>query len=235
MRQHDPPIGDADWQTEIVLKSDLFSRVEKGRARGFPDALVRRDLRGTQWWVRPLAIALMRRERRALRALGGSCPQVPRLVDGGPAGTLLRSWLPGEVMYRAPPTDRRYYADALRLLARLHRRGIAHNDLAKEPNWLVGPGGEPLLVDFQLATVHRRRGRLFRLLAREDIRHLLKHKRKYCAAHLTARQTRILASPSLPARLWRATGKQVYLFVTRRLLGWADREGAGDRGHRNPA
>jgi hypothetical protein len=26
------------------------------------------------------------------------------------------------------------------------------------------------------------------------------------------------------------TVKPVYLFVTRRLFGWADREGAGDRG-----
>jgi hypothetical protein len=26
-----------------------------------------------------------------------------------------------------------------------------------------------------------------------------------------------------------STGKPVYRFVTRRLLGWADREGAGDR------
>jgi len=26
-----------------------------------------------------------------------------------------------------------------------------------------------------------------------------------------------------------ATGKRAYLFITRRLLGWADREGAGDR------
>jgi hypothetical protein len=29
--------------------------------------------------------------------------------------------------------------------------------------------------------------------------------------------------------LWMATAKPIYRFVTRRLLGWADREGAGDR------
>jgi hypothetical protein len=46
---------------------------------------------------------------------------------------------------------------------------------------------------------------------------------------LTARERRILASPSLISRLWRATGKRLYRFITRRLLGWADREGAGDR------
>jgi len=65
--------------------------------------------------------------------------------------------------------------------------------------------------------------------AREDLRHLLKHKRTYCPDALTDRERRILASPSWIARAWRASGKRVYLFVTRRLLRWQDREGAGDR------
>jgi hypothetical protein len=104
-----------------------------------------------------------------------------------------------------------------------------HNDLAKEPNFLVTADGRPAIIDFQLAWFCPRRGRLFRLLAREDLRHLLKHKRTYCPQFLTARERRILASPSWPARIWMKTGKPVYLFVTRRLLGWRDREGAGDR------
>ena len=42
-------------------------------------------------------------------------------------------------------------------------------------------------------------------------------------------ERRILATPSWLTRAWRATGKRLYVFVTRRLLGWRDREGAGDR------
>ena len=99
----------------------------------------------------------------------------------------------------------------------------------KEPNWLVTPRGEPALVDFQLALVSSRRGRLFRTLGREDIRHLLKHKRSYCPAALTARERRILATPSALSRAWMATGKRAYTFLTRRVIGWSDREGAGDR------
>ena len=56
--------------------------------------------------------------------------------------------------------------------------------------------GLPALVDFQLALVAPRRGRAFRALAREDIRHLLKHKRSYCPERLTARERRILATPA---------------------------------------
>jgi hypothetical protein len=85
------------------------------------------------------------------------------------------------------------------------------------------------LVDFQLALISRRRGRLFRALAREDIRHLLKHKRSYCPQHLTRRELEILATPALITRAWMGSGKKLYTFVTRRVLGWADREGAGDR------
>jgi hypothetical protein len=67
------------------------------------------------------------------------------------------------------------------------------------------------------------------LLGREDIRHALKHKRYYCADQLTAREKRILDNPSLLSRAWMRTGKPVYLFITRRIFGWSDREGAGDR------
>jgi hypothetical protein len=104
-----------------------------------------------------------------------------------------------------------------------------HNDLAKEPNWLVTPAGLPALVDFQLAAQPRFRGRLFKARAHDDLRHLLKHKRSYCADRLTVRQRRVLARPSLLSAGWARSGKPVYRFVTRRLLGWSDREGAGDR------
>ena len=132
-------------------------------------------------------------------------------------------------MQRAAPTDARYFREALRLVRQLHARDVTHDDLAKEPNWLVTPNGLPALVDFQLARHAPRRDRLFRMLAHDDLRHLLKHKRTYRPDRLTARERRILASPSLLSRLWRATGKRLYRFITRRLLGWADREGAGDR------
>src|SRR5690606_26767697 len=127
------------------------------------------------------------------------------------------------------PADPDYFRRAARLLRRLHTAGVVHNDLAKEPNWLVTPKSEPALIDFQLAWFTPRRGRLFRALAREDLRHLLKHKRTYCPEHLTQRERRILEHPGLPSRLWMTIAKPLYLLVTRRLLGWTDREGAGDR------
>ncbi len=142
---------------------------------------------------------------------------------------LQRSWLPGVPLHQSGGVDRAYFREALRLLRRVHAAGVIHNDLAKEPNWLVSPDGRPELVDFQLAMRPRHRGRLFRMLARDDLRHLLKHKRTYCPEYLTTRQRAMLAQRSPIAATWARTGKPLYRFVTRRLLGWADREGAGDR------
>jgi RIO-like serine/threonine protein kinase len=211
-----------------LLKKDLFGEVRLESA-GAGRQIVR-DTACAAPPLRWLARGLMRREARALAELDG-IEGVPELIRAD-RNTLVRAYLEGAPMHHARPSDPGYFRDALRLLRRLHARGVVHNDLAKEPNLLVTAGGGPAFVDFQMAWLSRGRGRLFRILGYDDLRHLLKHKRSYCAGHLTERQRRILATPSLPSRLWMRTVKPLYLFVTRRLLGWADREGAADRGER---
>lgn len=215
------------------LKSDLFGTVTRIERPGAGIVwAVERDTQAARWWLRPLARYLAAREARVLRALAGTLG-VP-ILERYEHGVLVRSWTDGAPMHVAQPRDPLYFSRAFALLRRVHRAGVAHNDLAKEPNWLVTPHGLPALVDFQLALVSRRRGRLFRALARDDIRHLLKHKRTYCPEWLTQRERRILATPSPPSRLWMWSGKKLYTFITRRLLGWADREGAGDRDRNAP-
>ena len=190
-------------------------------------ACVRRDTAGARFWLRPLARRLAAREAAALATASG-IEGVPRLLtfDGH---RLLRGYVDGSPMHEARPRSPAYFTAALTLLRQLHRRGIAHNDVAKEANWLCTPDGRPALVDFQLAWLSARRGRVFRSLAREDIRHLLKHKRTYLPERLTARQRAMLADPSAATRVWRAAVKPCYRFVTRRLLGWEERDGPLER------
>ena len=209
-----------------LLKKDLFGEIRLTGSGN--ERQIVRDLASASGWLRWLARRLMRREARALAALSNidGVPHVVRIERD----VLVRSYIAGMPMYRARPADPAYFKAAFGLLRRLHRAGVVHNDLAKEPNLLVRNDRSPAFIDFQLAWHNPRRSRLFRLLAHEDVRHLLKHKRTYCPDRLTAREKRILANPSLPSRLWMRTIKPVYLFVTRRLLGWADREGAADRG-----
>jgi RIO-like serine/threonine protein kinase len=212
-----------DAANPILLKTDELGRIEIVERDGV--RMIRRDVRAARWWAWLAAHRAAAREARALVRLAG-IDGVPALL-GWDGCELLRSYIVGAPMQQARPRERGYYRDALRLLARLHRRGIVHNDLAKEPNWLVRADGRPALVDFQLAWTRGRRGRLFRLLAREDLRHLLKHKRTYCAEALSARQRAILDTPAPPSRLWRATGKRLYKLVARRVFGYWDNEGKG--------
>ncbi len=212
----------------VVLKSDVFGRILRASDQG--RSVVVRDTSTSVWWLRWMSRRLLQREVKALRALDGTGVS-PRLLDADHE-TATREYVVGEPLYAARIDDPAFYAAAMRALRSMHGKNVAHNDLAKEPNILATPARDPVFIDFQLATVAPRRGRLFRLLAREDIRHLLKHKRSYCPDALTSRERRILDTPSAPSRWFALSIKPVYHFVTRRILGWADREGAGDRNSR---
>ncbi|MBZ0124228.1 MAG: serine/threonine protein kinase, partial [Roseovarius sp.] len=218
----------APFEADTVLKRDAFSETVSGHLRGVPDFPVAlRRIDAGPLWARPLARWLARREVRALRAVQGieGCPVLIR----ADRSTILRSWTPGTPLHLARPADAAWYRDARRLLRQMRRAGVTHNDIAKPQNWLMTPDGRAAVIDFQLAWVHRRRGRLFRLMAREDLRHLLKQKRAYAPDLLTPAERRMLGRKALPARLWMATGKRLYNFVTRRVMNWSDGEGTGDR------
>lgn len=217
---------EARSNTVTAFKSDTFGRILLVRepCRVF----VRRDLTGVPYWLRPLAWWLARREAQALRQLDG-LPATPRLLSWN--GVCLdRSFMAGQAMYLRPPRgDLAYFRAARRLLQQVHRCGVVHNDLAKEANWLVLEDGSPGLIDFQLAVRGNPRSRWMRLLAREDLRHLLKHKRMYCLAALTPVEKRLLQRHSWMRELWFASGKPVYRFITRRVLHWEDNEGQGPK------
>jgi len=216
------------WHSGVVLKRDVFSTIERGRFRtdtGEVDAVLRR-LDGVPWWSRPLAAALFRRERKALASAQPLGVAPPLLFAG--RRVLVRGWIDGVPLHIAKPYgDAAYFRSAKAALRKLHRAGIAHNDLAKEQNWLYG-NGQAFLTDFQLAACFGRRSSLFRLARYEDLRHLLKHKRRYASDALTTAERRVLARKSFITRAWMATGKKVYYAITRG-LNFTDREGRGVR------
>jgi predicted Ser/Thr protein kinase len=230
LNRDDAEVVSARWTEGVLLKRDLFSTVERGRFRktdGEVDAVLRR-IDQVPWWSYLPARHLFMRERRAL-GLARDLNVGPELLWAG-RQALVRGFIDGVALHLAKPfDDAAYFRSAKRTLRKLHRAGICHNDLAKEQNWLVGRDGCAYLTDFQLAACFRRRGRLFRIAAYEDLRHLLKHKRSYAPSALTAKERKILARKSLVASFWLVTGKKVYRAVTRGLFNFTDREGAGRR------
>ncbi len=210
-----------------VLKRDALGRVERLELGG--RAVVRRVATGgraplSRW----IACRLLARERRALEALAGLAG-VPELVTGG-AGRrdeLVRTWVAGAPLSRAAALPEDFFQRLDELVLALHARGVCHNDLHKEPNVLVGDDGFPALVDFQLASVHPRDSALFRSRAREDLRHVEKHRRRYTRHGRGPRGVEQQGSGagirrSWLARAWRRAGKPAYVFVTRVLLRTRD-------------
>ncbi|MGJ4963682.1 serine/threonine protein kinase [Bradyrhizobium sp. HKCCYLRH3061] len=220
----------ARWSEGVLLKRDVFSTVERGRFKseaGEVDAVLRR-LDEVPWWSFVLARHLFARERKALtRARGLNVG--PDLLWAGDRA-LVRGFINGVALHLAKPHGNvAYFRSAKRMMRRLHRAGITHNDLAKEQNWLVGHDGHCYVTDFQLAACFDSRSRLFRIAAYEDLRHLLKHKRSYAPEALTPKERKILARKSLFARIWLMTGKKVYRAITRGIFNFTDREGGGRR------
>ena len=217
-----------DFIQDAVFKRDIFSETVTGHFAGNPDArIIRRIVSAAPWWAKPLAWLLARREIRALKAVKG-IKGAPELLETDRHG-LFRTWTDGAPLHLARPADAEFYRDARRILRDMRRRNITHNDLAKPQNWLMTPDGSAAVIDFQLASLHRRRNWRFRLMAYEDLRHLLKQKRSFAPHLLTPKEKHILATKSLPARIWLKTVKPVYNAVTRGLFRWSDGEGTGDR------
>lgn len=208
------------------LKRDELGRIElMDGPRGL---LIRRVacggvMPGSRW----LARRLMARERDSLQrvsSLGGvacivedSAYQAAVSLDGRAPhakDVLLRSWLDGVPLYEATELALNFFDLLDDLTRELHFQGVCHNDLHKEQNILVQADGYPALLDFQLASVHSVGTRQFEKRAREDLRHLQKHRRRYTrdgrgpegvsegAGHGLRR--------GLLARAWRRGGKPVY-------------------------
>ncbi|MBN8984860.1 MAG: serine/threonine protein kinase [Rhizobiales bacterium] len=237
------------WTEGVLLKRDVFSTVERGRfiafssevksgsrqenasnqqsERGEVDAVLRR-LDQVPWWSFGLAYHLFSRERHALQ-LARDLKVGPELLWAG-RRALVRGFIDGVALHLARPIgDAAYFRSAKLALRKLHRRGICHNDLAKEQNWLRGSDGHAYVTDFQLAVCFKKRSKLFRIAAYEDLRHLLKHKRTYAPEALTPKEHKILARKSAVARIWLMTGKRVYKAITRGIFNFTDREGGGRR------
>src|SRR5438045_6783329 len=226
----DAAVLSARWSEGVLLKRDVFSTVERGRFRGDNgeiDAVLRR-LDDVPWWSLIPARHLFARERCALAKAHG-LNVGPEVLWAGRQG-LGRWFIDGVALHLAKPSgDIGYFRTAKEALRKLHRAGICHNDLAKEQNWLRGRDGRAYVTDFQLAACFKTRGRLFRMAAYEDLRHLLKHKRSYAPDALTPKERKVLGRKSVVASVWLKTGKQIYRAVTRGLFNFTDREGGGRR------
>jgi predicted Ser/Thr protein kinase len=206
-----------------VMKRDRFGRVEREVDPNGREATVR-FASGADPVSDLLGRLLLARERRALAALDG-LDGVPRLLPlaagEDSARVLRRSFVPGVPLWAASHLPRDWFEHLEALVRAVHARGVCHNDLHKEQNLLVRPDGKPALIDMQLASLHAGTGRVFRVRAAEDLRHVDKHRRRYLrrGAPKTDADRAGRAPRSFLAAIWRRFGKPLYGLAKRALGG----------------
>lgn len=205
-----------------ILKDDIMGSVWLIELQDKTQAICRR-YKSASWIVKPISFLLAKREANMLRLLE-SLPEnrAPRLLTIG-KGELIRTYIKGQPLNKIQVPNERFYSSALELVKKMHACGVVHNDLEKPENWVVNQEQEPCIIDFQLALKPSMKW-LFRMLAHEDVRHVLKQKRRFCSVSLSVEENALLQKRSGLGKLWKTYFKPIYNFVTRKIFRYSDRE-----------
>lgn len=176
--------------------------------------------------MRWLGRALARREARFLAVLADLelVPDDPGtvFVDGAPAPhAVARVFVDGETFRGRHQIEEAFIHELGALMETIHARGVAYVDLHKRENVIVGPGGRPYLIDFQVSLSTGERfpwntkffGRFVRLLQEIDLYHVRKHHVRLFPERFTPEERESHAQPpaaigahrrfAKPLRRWR--------------------------------
>ncbi len=126
-----------------------------------------------------LSQSAIRREARIYHRLR-DVPGVPKCFGWLEGGYLVLEHIPGNTLHNFDDrleNREEFYSRLLVTLRRMHDAGVAHGDLKRKKNILVGPGQQPFVVDFGIAVVETgRHGYLFDIVRQVDRNAWIKHK-----------------------------------------------------------
>jgi len=153
---------------------------------------------------------LVWREHKAYRRLKGiqGVPELYRVVDGL---ALVVEWIPGrnlENQEKARILPEAFFDTLEALVTRCHERGVAHCDLKRAPNVLLGPGDRPYIVDWG-AAISRSECRIFpltliyRRFLKDDFNAVTKLKLRHVPESVTGEEKRRFEHRSRAERLVR--------------------------------
>ena len=143
-------------------------------------------------FMRAARRAMLRREHAIYQRLPG-IPGIPRCFGMQHGEELVLEFIDGQSLRKLNdklPDRERFFEALLELLLAIHRVGVAHGDLKRKDNILLGPGGQPYLIDFGTAVAAPPgagllRRLLFRQLRRMDFNAWIKLKYRGRAADIS--------------------------------------------------
>ena len=199
------------WRSEVVLKRDVFSPSSAAHfktAKGEVEAMLRRIDDGALV-VAPAGPPSVRARSPHLAASAGRHRAAAALRR---PRHLVRGFIKGVALHIAKPHgDTGYFRSAKPRCASCTAPASVITILPRSRTGCAAATGAPTSPISSLPRVFARRSKLFRIAAYEDLRHLLKHKRRYAPDALTPTEKRVLARKSLPTRIWMSTVKQALL------------------------
>jgi RIO-like serine/threonine protein kinase len=163
---------------------------------------------------------LCRREMRfysALSDLGNVPPLLGALGETG----FIHAYVDGRPLSRHRPVPDGFFDQLVNLLEAIHARNIAYVDTNKPENILIGDDGRPHLIDFQISYDLHDLGNtwlnrsLLRQLQREDLYHILKHKKRLRPDEMSADECAGAERQSRLIRLHRFLTKPYFKFRRR--------------------
>ena len=130
---------------------------------------------------------LIWREGKALRRLKGvqGIPTFYRIIDGI---ALIMEEIPGrnlEEIEREQSMSKAFFDEMKDLVDRFHQRGVAHCDLKRAPNTLVGPENAPYIVDWGASIFDSEFrcfpiNKIYRRFLHDDYMAIVKQKLRHC-------------------------------------------------------
>ena len=163
--------------------------------------------------MRWLGRFLCRRETRFYGKLQ-DLPNIPRVIGTVGDTGFVHDYVYGRPLAAGKTVPDGFFDQCQALLAELHRRGIAYVDANKPENILLGDDGRPHLIDFQISWDSRF---MLKRMQREDLYHILKHKKRLRRDELTPDEIHRLSHKSFLIRLHRIVSKP-YFMIRRRLF-----------------
>jgi serine/threonine protein kinase len=163
---------------------------------------------------------LVWRESRAYRQVAGleGVPRIYRTIKGL---AIVLEEIPGTNLNdvdKETDVSGAFFEACEELVSRVHARGVAHCDLKREPNILVGADGRPYIVDWAAAILEREcrffpLNRIYQRFLRDDELAIIKLKLKHCADAVSKQERKLLEYRSGPERAIRAVRDRLRKFL----------------------
>ncbi len=186
--------GDGMYRLEHVMKHDFWAATslyrpvasrdeDKGAERG---RIVLKLYRQQKFVVLPMRWIgrwLRRREMNNLRRLEGIA-NVPHVLGRFETTGFFYRYIQGRSLDEGARLSQQFFDELVELIRQIHKRRMAYMDMNKRGNILCGTDGRPYLIDFQISMhvgkyalgIPALSGWFLRMLQREDLFHLYKHK-----------------------------------------------------------